>query len=253
MLVPPQAPGEKEALFFSLVVPTYNERENIPELVRQITSVLDRVAPADYELIIVDDSSPDGTSQVVESLFEQYPALRLVVRQDEKGLATAVVRGWQTAKGETLGVIDGDLQHPPEVLSQMLAEARKGTDLVAASRHLAQGSVAGGLTAIRKLMSRGAQYVGLVMLPEVISRVSDPMSGYFCVRRSAIAGRRLNPAGYKILVEVLSRGKIDSIAEVPYTFQPRLHGETKVRFRQFFEYLAQLVKLRVFRSTEKSD
>lgn len=112
-----------------------------------------------------------------------------------------MIRGWQAAKGEVLGVIDGDLQHPPHVLSQLLSAIKQGADLAAASRH-SEGGVS-NWSFVRRFLSRGAQLLGLIVLPRAIGRVSDPMSSYFRVRRSSIIGRTLHPQGYKILIEVL--------------------------------------------------
>jgi dolichol-phosphate mannosyltransferase len=164
-------------------------------------------------------------------------------RQHERGLSTAVIRGWQVAKGEILGVIDGDMQHPPKVLLQLLAEMNRGADLAVASRHLENGGVS-NWHFMRRFLSRGAQILGLVILPTVVGRISDPMSGYFMVRRSAIAGTILYPTGYKILLEILGRGQIKQIAEVGYVFQERKEGESKVTWKQYVEYILHLLRLR---------
>ncbi|MFM7366734.1 MAG: glycosyltransferase, partial [Sphaerospermopsis kisseleviana] len=107
-------------LLLSLVIPTYKERDNIENIINILTGLLDAAIPNNYELIVVDDDSPDLTWQVAQSLIYDYPQLRVMRRQDERGLSSAVIRGWQAAKGRVLGVIDGDLQHPPEVLLQLL-------------------------------------------------------------------------------------------------------------------------------------
>ncbi|HEY9853769.1 MAG TPA: glycosyltransferase [Leptolyngbyaceae cyanobacterium] len=232
------------SLYFSLVIPTYNESKNIHTLVRILSELLDGKIPGEYELIVVDDDSPDRTWEVALSLMPEYPQLRVMRREGERGLSTAVIRGWQAARGEILGAIDGDLQHPPEVLLKLLAEIKGGADLAVASRHVEGGGVSEWST-IRRFLSRGAQILGLILLPEVIGCVSDPMSGYFMVRRNAIAGRTLNPLGYKILIEVLGRGKISQIAEVGYVFQERQGGESKVTWKQYLEYIGHLWRLRL--------
>jgi dolichol-phosphate mannosyltransferase len=165
-------------------------------------------------------------------------------RETERGLATAVIRGWQVAQGDVLGVIDGDLQHPPDTLLRLLSELENGADLAVASRHVEGGGVS-TWSVTRRFLSRGAQLLGLMILPRVVSRVSDPMSGYFLVRRGAIAGQTLNPVGYKILIEVLGRGAIDQIAEVGYVFQEREEGESKVTWKQYMDYVHHLLRLRV--------
>lgn len=227
----------------SLVVPTYNERENVIALVQQLSRLLDDALPNAYELIVVDDNSPDHTWRVAQDLMADYPQLRVMRRQHEQGLSSAVIRGWQVAHGEVLGVIDGDLQHPPESLLQLLKAIWDGADLAIASRHVEGGGVS-NWSLTRRLLSRGAQLLGLLILPGVVGRVSDPMSGYFLVRRAAIAGYELEPRGYKILLEVLGRGQVGQITEVGYVFQERHEGTSKVSWKQYRDYVLHLAKLR---------
>ena len=231
-------------VYFSLVIPTYQESKNIARIVRIISNLLDEILPYNYELIVVDDNSPDRTWQVAQNLLTEYPQLQVIRRLQEQGLATAVIRGWQAARGQVLGVIDGDLQHPPELLLKLLQAIGQGSDLAVASRHVEQGGVS-DWSITRRFLSRGAQTLGLIILPEVIGRVSDPMSGYFLIRRHAIAQQKLNPVGYKILIEVLGQGNIDKISEVGYIFQERQEGESKVTLKQYVEYLQHLFRLRL--------
>lgn len=233
-----------QAIQFSLVIPTYKESDNIKNVVRILSQILDDFIPGDYELIVVDDNSPDGTWEVALSLTTEYPQLRVMRRQQEKGLSTAVIRGWQAARGSILGVIDGDLQHPPHVLQKLLREIHQGADLAVASRNVEGGGVS-SWSFIRRFLSRGAQLLGLVILPRVLSRVSDPMSGYFLVRRNAIANVTFNPVGYKILLEVIGRGKVNQIAEAGYVFCERQEGESKVTWKQYVDYIHHLVRLRL--------
>lgn len=239
------------SLFLSLVIPTYKERDNIQNVVRILSQLLDEAMsttgyayPTNYELIVVDDDSPDRTWEVAQSLMAEYPQLRVMRRQQERGLSSAVIRGWQVARGSVLGVIDGDLQHPPEVLMQLFRKIEDGADLALASRHVEGGGVS-SWSIVRRFLSRGAQVLGLVILPGVLGRVTDPMSGYFMVRRQAIAGATLNPVGYKILLEVIGRGNVEEIAEVGYVFCERKEGESKVTWKQYVDYIRHLVRLRV--------
>jgi dolichol-phosphate mannosyltransferase len=233
----------QQGIQVSLVIPTYNEAKNIPYLIEVLSGLLDRELPHCYELIVVDDDSPDRTWEVAQSLMPHYPALRVMRRQQERGLSTAVIRGWQVAQGEILGVIDGDMQHPPEILLQLIEAIQQGADLAVASRHIEGGGVSDWSLA-RRILSRGAQFLGLLILPRVVGRVSDPMSGYFMVRRSAIAEKPLSPVGYKILLEVIGRGDISVLEEVGYVFQERISGESKVTWKQYVEYLHHLIRLR---------
>jgi dolichol-phosphate mannosyltransferase len=240
----PDPKNENNIMLLSVVIPTYKERDNIENVVNILSGLLDQTIPGNYELIVVDDDSPDRTWEVAENLIPDYPQLRVMRRQEERGLSSAVIRGWQAARGSILGVIDGDLQHPPEVLTQLWQKIEQGADLAVASRHVEGGGVS-SWSVIRRFLSRGAQVLGLVILPEVVGRVSDPMSGYFMVRRNAIANTTLNPIGYKILLEVIGRGQIGEIGEVGYIFRERTEGESKVTWKQYVDYIQHLIRLRL--------
>ncbi|MEM1395474.1 MAG: glycosyltransferase [Cyanobacteria bacterium P01_D01_bin.116] len=238
-----RAATANQSILFSLVIPTYLEAGNINKIVRTLTSLLDESIPGDYELIIVDDDSPDGTWEVALSMIREFPQLQIMRRENERGLSSAVIRGWQNSKGRILGVIDGDLQHPPHILLQLLNAIEKGADLAVASRHIEGGGVS-SWSFIRRLLSRGAQLLGLIILPRVTGRVSDPMSGYFMVRRSCLDDISFNPIGYKILLEVLGRGRVEEIAEVGYVFCERQDGESKVSWKHYLDYIRHLIRLR---------
>jgi dolichol-phosphate mannosyltransferase len=229
----------------SLVLPTYNESANIVAVLEQLMARLDSVSGLTYEIIVVDDDSPDRTWELAEQFAQTHAQVRVLRRQTERGLSTAVIRGWQIARGNVLGVMDADLQHPPEVTEMLWKEMVRGADLAIASRHVEGGGVS-DWSLSRRIISRCAQLIGLAILPEVTARVSDPMSGYFMILRSSIAGRVLNPLGYKILVEVLGRGKVGWIAEVPYTFRERVEGESKVTNKIYVEYFQHLLRIRLY-------
>lgn len=163
-------------VLFSLIIPTYNESQNIIPLIRRVTFALDKVTD-NFEIIIVDDDSPDRTWQVAEELAKENSHLRVLRRQGEKGLATAVVAGWQTSRGEILGVIDGDLQHPPETLPELLKSIlTTNADIVVASRHVGAGGIS-DWSLIRRFISWGAAFLATLILPGVLRTVRDPMSG----------------------------------------------------------------------------
>lgn len=241
--LPTRAGIATQTILFSLVIPTYLEAGNMNKIVRTLTSLLDESIPEDYELIIVDDDSPDGTWEVALSMTSEFPQLKVMRRENERGLSSAVIRGWQNSQGQILGVIDGDLQHPPHILLQLLNAIENGADLAVASRHVEGGGVS-SWSFIRRLLSRGAQLLGLIILPRVTGRVSDPMSGYFMVRRSCLDDITFNPIGYKILLEVLGRGRINEIAEVGYVFRERQDGESKVSWKHYLDYIRHLIRLR---------
>lgn len=244
LLIDSSTKAEKQTIKLSLVIPTYNEAENITTLIAQLTQILNSLIPQQYELIIVDDNSPDFTGKIAQDLTVVYPQLKVVHRQQEKGLSTAVIRGWQTSHGEVLGVIDADLQHPPETLKGLWREIERGADLAVASRNVDGGGVS-EWSIFRRFFSRGAQILGLIILPGIVGKISDPMSGYFFVRRRCLTESRLNPLGYKILIEVLAKGKIAWIGEVGYVFQERKGGKSKVTIQHYWEYIRHLIRLRL--------
>jgi len=231
-------------LKLSLILPTYNERENITRVIQKITWCLDQILPKDYELIVVDDNSPDGTWKIAQKQSLRYSSIRVMRREGKRSLSLAVIRGWQVARGEVLGVIDADLQHPPEILPRLWKQIEKGKHFVIASRHLEGGGVS-DWNFERRLLSRGAQVLGLLVLPGIVGRVSDPMSGFFLVRRDILAGKILNPIGYKISLEVLARCQPKLIAEVGYVFLERKVGGSKVTWKQYLEYIQHLISLRL--------
>lgn len=228
---------------FSLVVPTRNESRNLPELIRLLKPAIASEVGDSYEIIIVDDDSPDETWKVAADMAANDDHLVALRRTDERGLATAVVRGWQAASGNLLGVIDADLQHPPEVTARLIAAMRNGADLAVGSRE-ADGGGTSDWSFVRLLISRGSRALGKVLLPGVLSRVSDPMTGFFIVRRTAIQNVLLAPCGYKILVELLVRSHIQGIVEVGYVFRSRQQGESKASAMVFIDYIQHLMRLR---------
>jgi dolichol-phosphate mannosyltransferase len=229
----------------SLVLPTYDEAENIAAVLTQLTTHLDSISALKYEIIVVDDDSPDGTWEKALEFAENASQVRVIRRQQERGLSTAVIRGWQVSRGRILGVMDADLQHPPEIAAKLWQEMARGADLAVASRHIEGGGVS-DWSILRRIVSRCAQLIGFLILPEVTARVSDPMSGYFMITRDSVEGREMSPVGYKILMEVLGRGRMRWIAEVPYTFRERVEGSSKVANKIYAEYFLHLLRLRIY-------
>lgn len=223
----------------ALVIPTLNEAGNIEPLLERIRLALEpRGLP--YEVVIVDDGSVDGTQEVVQRCAEQDARIRLLVRHDEKGLAGAVIHGWKHTNADLLGVMDADLQHPPEVLPQLLAAIEAGNDIAVGSRYT-QSKRVEGWNPLRQAVSTVSTLVTRPFQRKV--RVSDPMSGFFMVRRECIDGIRLQPQGFKILLEILVRGRIGSAAEIPFQFGLRHAGKSKADLRVAFHYFFLLGKL----------
>jgi dolichol-phosphate mannosyltransferase len=234
----------------SLVVPTLNERENISEFLAAVRRNLDSALPGAYEVIVVDDDSADRTWEIAAGLVPNFPELRVMRRQNEGGLAVAVIRGWQVARGQILGTINADFQHPPDVLPRLI-ERSDGADLVVATRHGDGGGV-GDWGVMRQVTSWGAAQIGRWLLPEVYARVSDPLSGCYLVRRSAIHGIPLQPLGYKSLMELLVRGNVRQIHECGYEMRKRARGQSKVHALHPWQYLRHVFRLRAARQENRA-
>jgi len=222
----------------SLVIPTYNEKENIKELLNELKKVL---KPYSHEIIIVDDNSHDGTWRVVKKISEKDKNVKLVRRVGERGLSSAVLRGFEKARGDVLGVMDADLSHDPKILPRMIKEIKEH-DLVVGSRKVKGGGVENG-SLKRKLISSVASLMARIILNV---KVKDPMSGYFLIKKSVYARCKdeLNPVGYKILLELLVKGRPRKIKEIPFIFRDRKRGKSKLNHKVIKDYLKHLLRLR---------
>jgi dolichol-phosphate mannosyltransferase len=226
----------------SIVLPTYNEARSIQEVLRRTSEAL-RKAEEDHELIVVDDSSPDSTADLAEALANEIP-VRVLRRPGRLGLATAVVDGWSIARGDVLGVMDADLQHPPDVLTRLVSALRnQSVDVAIATRSGPGGGSAADWRWMRRLTSWTARHLAACVLPRTLADLSDPMSGMFLVCARALQGVRLEPTGYKILLEVLGKAHYRELVEVPFVFQARTLGSSKLGMRESTQYLAHLARL----------
>lgn len=224
----------------ALVIPTLYEAGNIRSLLERTRSTLDTLGIA-YELIVVDDDSRDGIDRIVAEMAAEDTRVRLLTRVGQRGLAGAVTYGWANTDAGILGVMDADLQHPPELLANLWRGLQGGTDVVVASRYAPRGSRP-NWNRFRHLLSQAAIWVTLPLQRPGV-RVSDPMSGFFLVRRSAIEKLSLQQQGFKILLEILVCGEISSAVEIPFTFGQRHAGRSKASFRVGLEYLLLLGRL----------
>ena len=224
----------------SIVVPTYMEAENIPELVERVEDALKELS---FEIIIVDDNSPDGTADLAEKFNDIYGNIKVLRRPGKLGLGSAVLEGFRKAESEVLAIMDADLQHPPELLPQMYRKVQEGYSLVIASRYVDGGGVE-GLSFLRKIISLGAVKLAHLILPKT-RNIKDPMSGFFMLKREAINDVELSSRGFKMLLEILIKGKQNSVVEVPYTFKLRRKGKSKLNLKEIFRYAFLLIKLRV--------
>lgn len=229
----------------SIIVPTYNERENIVKLARRLDAVM-KGKGIEYELVVVDDNSPDGTAEAIkEASKELWGSVKVIVRKNERGLASAVLRGFEEANGKYLIVMDADLQHPPEDIPKIVEKLRSGCDIVVASRYTKGGGIE-NWSMLRKVISKGATLLAWIALPKARG-VSDPMSGFFGVRREVVEdGLRRNvysPKGFKILLEIIAKSDAKKICEVPFIFRNRLAGKSKLGSKVIIEYVEHLLKL----------
>jgi len=228
--------------YFSLIVPTYNEYDNIEELILKVSSILN-LNNIKYEILICDDNSPDKTFEKVSEISNKDPRIKLIHRFRNKGLTPAVLEGMERAEGSILGVMDADLQHDVSILPRMI-ELTKQYDLIIASRYLE--NTVNSLSPFRKFLSKMGIYLANIILG---LKITDPLSGYFVVRKSIFLelSNLINAKGFKILLQILGRKKNIQISEVPYSFGMRTKGETKLTGEVAIDFLAELVSLRLHR------
>lgn len=224
----------------ALVIPTLCEADNIGGLLDHVRSVLDPVGIS-YEILVVDDDSPDGTGEAVLAISRKDPRVRLLVRKGQRGLSGAILYGWQNTDAGILGVMDADLQHPPELLPALVAAILAGNDLAIGSRYTPGGEL-GSWNPFRKLLSATAIWVTWP-LQKAGLRAKDPMSGFFLVRRRCLEQVTFQRSGFKLLLEVLVRGRIGSVAEVPFAFGSRYRGASKAGFKVGWDYARLLARL----------
>jgi len=235
----------------SVVTATYNEAENISEFIDRVERALEGY---EFELVIVDDDSPDGTADIARRAGSKYGNVRVIVRRGERGLASALLAGIASANCDYVVVMDADLQHPPEMLPVIVDLLLKGgVDLVVASRYASGGSVR-GWSIWRRLVSRVAICAAHLLVPRTRG-VRDPVSGFFGIKRELVLREKesLRTGGYKLLVEILARCDWRRVAEVPYAFQRRERGESKLGAAEIVGYLAQILRLARLRFSPRAE
>jgi dolichol-phosphate mannosyltransferase len=231
-------PGPPE---LSIIVPTFNEADALRGFVPRLVSA---IRPWSAEVIVVDDSSPDGTAAVARELLDSTPA-RVIVRPRRMGLASAVLDGVAATTGTVVLVLDGDGSHPPEATDRMVGPLlRHEAEFVLGSRHVAGGS-APGLRSTRRLVSAGAS-----LLARPLVKVRDPMSGFFSVRRDVLARAPLRPLGFKIALEIMVKCRPHPIYEIPIHFGERIAGRSKLSAGEYGGYLRHLARLYAWRWSE---
>ena len=235
-LAPAPSPATRPAPELTVVVPTFEERDNVPLLVEKLARTL---AGVDWEVVFVDDNSPDGTASVTRKIGESDARVRCVRRIGRRGLAGACIEGMLASQARYVAVMDADLQHDETLLTAMLAQLRHDdVELAVASRYVDGGSAAGLSSAKREQASRLSTAVARKLLGVTLS---DPMSGYFMVRRDRFEqlAPQLSSQGFKILLDIVAtaRGSL-RIAELPFVFAERRHGESKLDSRVALDFAA---------------
>ena len=235
---------------FAIVVPTLNESGNIDKILAALTDTLSQTQ-YDYEIVVVDDGSTDGTVEQVRNWTQRDPRVRLLLRVGERGLAGAVLYGWSQSRANLLGVIDADLQHPPELLPELL-QAAEQADIAVASRYARNNGVK-GWNPVRAAVSKLSTLAAAPLISKRKLGVTDPMSGFFIIHRRCIEGLTFQTSGFKLLLEILVRGRIHTAKEVSYNFGLRHAGRSKANATVALHYLHLLGRLSrdlVLRSSE---
>lgn len=225
----------------TIIIPTYNEKDNLPLLINAIFDVLNGNF-LQGNIIIVDDNSPDGTGKIADELSIKNNKIYVLHRKSKQGLSSAVVEGFKHARGEIIGVMDADLSHPPELIPKLVQPILDGeSEFVIASRYMQKGKIEKWHFG-RKITSWVAK-----ILARPLTNVSDPVSGFFFLKKSIIDGTELSPIGYKIMLEIIVKGRYSTIIEVPFTFKNRYKGESKLDWKEHFNYVQHLLKLYMYK------
>jgi dolichol-phosphate mannosyltransferase len=226
----------------SIVIPTYNESKNIVKILDSLRTALTREMNA--EIIVVDDNSPDGTSNTVEEYAKNSKnhgySIEVIRRENKRGLSSAIVTGIERAKGDAVVVMDSDLSHPTQTIPIMVEELQSSDcDIVVASRYVKGGSVS-GWPFKRKLISKGATKIAQHGLG---IKIKDPMSGFFAFKRHIVNNIKFDAIGYKILLEILVKARGAKVKEIPYNFIDRTAGSSKMDISVGVDYLKSVWKL----------
>jgi dolichol-phosphate mannosyltransferase len=237
---PQTTEGARPGRRVTIIVPTYKEVESLPHLIDRVAQVRAETG-LDIDMLIMDDDSRDGTVELLAARPEKW--VQMVVRTSDRGLSQAVLEGARRARGDVLVCMDADLSHPPEVLPAMLAKLDGGADFVLGSRYVSGGTTSHDWGFLRWANSRVAT---LLALP--LTSVSDPMSGFFALRRSTFElGKEFNPIGYKIGLELIVKCGCERVVELPIHFEDRRFGKSKLTLHQQMLYLQHLRRLYIFK------
>ncbi len=238
----------------SIILPTYNESENIVDILKRIGESIPKGIL--FETIVIDDNSPDGTGRIVEEYIKNFKkfannTINIIHRKTKNGLGSAILNGIQQARGDTIVVMDSDFSHPPQIIPKLIESIKKYQyDIAVASRYISGGKIQ-GWPIKRKIMSK---FATLIAKKGLGIDTKDPMSGFFAFKRNIIKELNIDAIGYKILLEILVKTKGVNIKEIPYTFQDRELGSSKLGIKTILYYYKSVWKLyRYGRPLEKQE
>jgi dolichol-phosphate mannosyltransferase len=224
----------------ALVIPTFNEAACLPATIERVLETL-AAQPMPFEILVVDDESRDATAAVAAAVAARDPRVRLLVRRGERGLSGAVLHGWQHTDASLVGVMDADLQHPPELLRELVDAMQRGADVALASRYAGRDATH-RWNPLRRLATAVSIRMAAPLQRREI-RVRDPLSGYFVVRRRCVAEVPFRQTGFKLLLEILTRGRVRRVTEIPFEFGRRRGGRSKAGIGVAWDYLMLLWRL----------
>lgn len=236
-------------LRLSIIVPTYKEAINIPILAKEIFRIMERESFSnEWELIIVDDDSNDGTAETCRKLIDEGNPIKIIIRKTERGLSTAVLEGFRQARGEVFVVMDADLSHPSDAILLLYKSVLKGAEFAIGSRYIVGGNTDDKWTAYRYINSKVAS-----LLSRPLVNLSDPMSGFFALPMHVWerGKNRLSPVGYKIGLELIVKCRPKTIKEIPIHFSTRKFGKSKLSVKQQLLYLYHIASLYKYRLMSK--
>ncbi|MBU1999102.1 MAG: polyprenol monophosphomannose synthase [Candidatus Omnitrophota bacterium] len=221
--------------FISLLIPTYNEVDNIKEILQRSIKVLDSLNVS-YEILVIDDSSRDGTASAAQSVLVDKG--KVIVRSaKERGLSLSIIDGIAISNGEYLIIMDADASHSPELIAEFIFALQAGYDLVVASRYIKGGGIE------RLPFSRRITSIAGCLAGSLLTRVRDNTSGFFCVKKSALEGIEIFPYGFKIGLEIFAKARYRKFIEIPYIFIDRVRGKSKLSLKIFIQYLRHFISL----------
>jgi dolichol-phosphate mannosyltransferase len=224
----------------TVIIPTFNEEANIRNIVMAVDAVFHEHS-LNGQILVVDDNSSDSTISIVRDLNRTRENVEILVREQDHGLSQSVADGFSHAKSDVFIVIDADFSHPPVLIPRMYEEIRNGNDIVIGSRYMEGGGIS-EWPLKRRIISIGATFLGRLLFPDI----TDPVSGFFAVRKAVVADAPLKPRGYKILLEVLGKGVWQKDKEIPFQFVDREAGSSKLKISTIIEYAQQVMDITVF-------